>query len=154
MTISLLSAALSNDTTHKAFYEDLKTNPISVTRQTSVPPRTAAQILVTRTSSELLWIPPYFQCFSRHTTLAASEIMDVPPCQPFYGTLRSCLDRPRHLPKHMVVAHTELSSPTSYHYRKALSNTTAIEASEEHKFKTQSTETKAFNFEDTVGAVH
>lgn len=93
-------------------------SPVWVTRQIIVPANTAAQALVTPNASERLLLQALFQCFLCHMTLAAREIINVPLPLPFYIIVNSFLDMPRNVPKHMVLAHTDLHPPTIYHCRR------------------------------------
>lgn len=53
-------------------------------------------------------IQPHLKCFFCRTTLTESKTMRVTPQLPIYITASSFSDMLRHLPKHMVLAHTEL----------------------------------------------
>lgn len=98
-------------------------------------------------------IKTHFQCSSRHTTLTARGNIGIRPCLSFNTTVSSFSDRPRHLPKHMVVAQTDLPPPTIFRCIQTTSNPAAIGIAEERESKTLLTEIKVFGFNDTVGVV-
>lgn len=153
-TSALFSSALSNNTNCKPVQNEFKTNPVRTARHLVMPPSAAARVLMTSTTSRLLLIQPLFQNLSRQTTLAVRGIMNDPPPLPFYITINSFSDRPRHLPKHMVIAHTEPPPQTIHHRWRTASPPAAIETSNVHMFRTPSTETRAFDLDEVVGAGH
>lgn len=114
-TNSHSNPALSNNIVHKAVYDKAPKSLIRVATQINAPPYTNVWVLVTMPASGLLVIQHHFPCLSRHKTLAALGIVDVPPRLLFYATIRAFSDVARHHPKHMVIAHTEPSSPTTYY---------------------------------------
>lgn len=114
-TTNRSSIALNDDTTRKTVYDGFVTSHIRVPRQIITLRHITAQVLGLTPALILLLKQPHFQCFYRRTTLAGRRIMDTSLRLPFYTTMGSFLDMPQHLPKCMLIAHTEPPSPTIYH---------------------------------------
>lgn len=153
-TTSLFCPAVSYDTTGETVQGEFKTNLIGLARQLVLSSHIAAQNLATTPASRLLLIPAHFQCSSSQTKLAECGFIDILPCVPFNITVNSFSNMPRHLQKHLIIAHTESPLPTIPHCRQVLTKPAALNTLEERKCRAPSANTIILSSDDTMGVVY
>lgn len=149
-TTTILSTASCDVHTCKAVYDKSETVSIRVARQILIPEITAVHALRNTTASGLLVIELHLQCLSHLITLAPRRTTNVSPCLPFYVTVGKFLDKPRYLPRHMVIAHTEHPPPSVYRCCRTSSHSINVVNPKKRKYRASPTMKIAPEANDTV----
>lgn len=86
---------------HDAAYDVIR-----FARQIVKQPYTHYQVLLSTELHSLLSVETRAMLISRHSTLTAHVIIDIPPGRPFNILVGNVSDREAHLRKHMMIANT------------------------------------------------
>lgn len=130
-------SAIEDTSLDQAVTNDQVTHPILVARQMVIPANTASSVLVTTAATGLFLVQPRIMRITRQTTIAARRILDAPPNRPFFILVSNFSNRPVHLRKHMVLAHSETPPSTFFHFRSDVANVSPIGSPEEQEANPQ-----------------